>query len=36
MTRQVSVPDWAGTVMSFPLFAMAHSWLVGTDGSDRT
>jgi hypothetical protein len=36
MTRQVSEPDSAATVTSFPLFVMAHSWLAGTDGSELT
>ena len=36
MTRHVSEPDWAGTVVSLPLFVIAQSWLVGTAGTDCT
>ena len=34
ITRQVSLPDWAGTVTSFPSFALAQASDVGTAGSD--
>ena len=34
ITRQVSLPDWAGTVTSVPLFALAQARDVGTAGSD--